>query len=132
MNKRLNFNKLINNQHKYLTNITFVITFILIHPIFNQNILPLNVSVALISMFIYNIYPNIYSIVRKNNKKLIPYLLIYDIVGHWLPLIYILSMNLNETTQTNYQLCIIIVILYIYFFNKEISELYFNPDQYFE
>jgi hypothetical protein len=129
MNKDLNINKFINNQFKYLTNIIFIISFLLLN--INQNILPLNISIAILSIIIYSIYPNVYAVVRKNNDKLIPYLLIYDIIGHWLPLIYILSMNYNETTQTNYQLCFIIIILYILIFNKEIYGLYFNPQQYF-
>ena len=128
----MNIYKFINNQYKYLTNIIFIITFILLHPKLNQNILPLNISVAILSIFIYSIYPNVYAVVRKNNKKLIPWLLVYDIVGHWIPLIYILAMNYNHTTQTNYSLCIIIIILYIFIFNKEIYGLYFNPGQYFE
>ena len=130
MNKRLNLNKLINNQIKYFTIIIFIITFILFY-ISNTNIIPLNIIVFIGSIFIFHIYPNIYGVVRKNNKNLIPHLLLYDIIVHYIPLIYILYMNLNETTITNYQLCVIIIILYILILNKEIYNIYFNPEQYF-
>jgi hypothetical protein len=130
MSKHLNINKFINNQYKFFTNIIFVITLILIQ--YNQDILPLNIIIFIGSIIIYNIYPNLYYIVNKNNKKLTFYLLIYDIIGHWIPLFYVLNTHLNGTTKTNYILCFIIMILYVLIYNKDIYNIYFNPNQYFD
>ena len=122
----------ISNQLKTFSNIVFVITFVLIYYNNEYNILPLNIFILFGSIFLFHIYPNYYKIVESLDKRVIPYLMIADIVIHYLPIIYIITKNIQNTTKTNYLLCFNIFIVYIILFYQDIHSIYFEPEKYYK
>jgi hypothetical protein len=122
----------ISNQLKTLSNIVFVITFGLIYYNNEYNILPLNIFILVGSIFLFHIYPNYYKIVESLDKRVIPYLMIADIVIHYLPIVYIITKNIQNTTKTNYLLCFNIFIVYIILFYQDIHSIYFEPEKYYK
>jgi hypothetical protein len=95
----------ISNQIKTFSNIVFVITFVLIYYNNEYNILPLNIFILFGSIFLFHIYPNYYKIVESLDKRVIPFLILADFVIHYLPIIYIITKNIQNITKTNYLLC---------------------------
>jgi hypothetical protein len=122
----------ISNQLKTLSNIVFVITFGLIYYNNEYNILPLNIFILVGSIFLFHIYPNYYKIVESLDKRVIPYLIIADIVIHYLPIVYIITKNIQNTTKTNYLLCFNIFIVYIVLFYQDIHSIYLEPEKYYK
>lgn len=131
MLQNLNLYKFINKQLKSFSIITFTVTFILIYKKSPYNIIPLNIIVLLGSIILFHCYPNYYKIIKEKNKELTPLLIIFDIILHYMPLIYIINYKLYDKTETNYKLCLIILILYFILLNSEIFDIYFNYNQYF-
>ena len=118
------------NQLKTISNIVFVITFMLILSNNEYNIIPLNFIVLIGSIFLFHVYPNYYNIVKNHDKTIIPYLALLDIIVHYLPIVYIISKNIQNTTKTNYSLCLIIIFVYIAIFYKDIYSIYLRPEIY--
>jgi hypothetical protein len=132
MFKNITYNRLFINQLKYFSNIVFFITFLLIVTNSRSNILPLNILVFCGSIILFHVYPNYYEIVNQRNNKMTPFLISYDLIIHYLPLIYILSKNIHNISKTNLELCVIIVLSYLVLFHKDIYNIYFQPNQYFQ
>lgn len=122
----------ISNQLKTFSNIVFVITFVLIYYNNEYNILPLNIFILFGSIFLFHIYPNYYKIVESLDKRVIPFLILADFVIHYLPIIYIITKNIQNTTKTNYLLCFNIFIVYIILFYQDIHSIYFEPEKYYK
>jgi hypothetical protein len=118
------------NQLKTISNIVFAITFMLILSNNEYNIIPLNFIVLIGSLFLFHVYPNYYNIVKNHDKTIIPYLALLDIIVHYLPIVYIISKNIQNTTKTNYSLCLIIIFAYIAIFYKDIYSIYLRPEIY--
>ena len=118
------------NQLKTISNIVFAITFMLILSNNEYNIIPLNFIVLIGSLFLFHVYPNYYNIVKNHDKSIIPYLALLDIIVHYLPIVYIISKNIQNTTKTNYSLCLIIIFAYIAIFYKDIYSIYLRPEIY--
>lgn len=118
------------NQLKTISNIVFVITFMLILSNNEYNILPLNFIVLIGSLFLFHVYPNYYNIVKDHDKGIIPYLALLDIIVHYLPIVYIISKNIQNTTKTNYLLCFNIFLVYIVLFYQDIHSIYLRPEIY--
>ena len=118
------------NQLKTISNIVFVITFMLILSNNEYNIIPLNFIVLIGSLFLFHVYPNYYNIVKNHDKSIIPYLALLDIIVHYLPIVYIISKNIQNTTKANYSLCLIIIFAYIAIFYKDIYSIYLRPEIY--
>jgi hypothetical protein len=128
----INKNLFISVQFKFLSNIVFVITIFLILINSRYNILPLNIIILVGSIFLFHIYPNYYKIVNEHDKSITPYLIVVDFIIHYIPVIYILSRNIQKTTKSNYRLCLFIVAFYLIFFYRDIFSLYFHPEMYFK
>ena len=122
----------ISNQIKTFSNIVFVITFVLIYYNNEYNILPLNIFILFGSIFLFHIYPNYYKIVESLDKRVIPFLILADFVIHYLPIIYIITKNIQNITKTNYLLCFNIFIVYIILFYQDIHSIYFEPEKYYK
>ena len=120
------------NQLKCLSNIVFVITFMLILSNNEYNIIPLNFIVLIGSMFLFHVYPNYYNIVKNHDKSITPYLALLDFIVHYLPIVYITYKNIQNTTETNYLLCFIILFAYITIFYQDINSIYLQPEIYFK
>ena len=118
------------NQLKTISNIVFAITFMLILSNNEYNIIPLNFIVLIGSLFLFHVYPNYYNIVKNHDKSIIPYLALLDIIVHYLPIVYIISKNVQNTTKANYSLCLIIIFAYIAIFYKDIYSIYLRPEIY--
>ena len=132
MLKNLNYSKFINKQLKSFSFITFIITFYLIYKKSEYNIIPLNIIVLLGSIILFHHYPNYYKIVKEKKKSLLLLLFLLDMILHYIPLIYIINYKLYDNTKTNYNLCLIIIILYFILFYSDIFDIYFNYNQYFK
>ena len=126
-----NNQQFIANQLKYLSIIVFVITFWLISTDNRVNILPLNILVFCGSIILFHVYPNYYEILNNRDNSLTHFLGIYDFIIHYVPLIYVLSNHINNTTKTDYKLCSIIIVSYLVIFHKDIYSIYFQPENYF-
>ena len=119
-------------QFKFLSNIVFVITVVLILINSRYNILPLNIIILVGSIFLFHIYPNYYKVVNEHDKRITPYLMVADFIIHYMPVIYILSRNIQNRTRPHYQLCLFIVVVYLIVFHRDIFSLYFDPEIYFK
>ena len=131
MLKNFNYIKFLINQTKYFSNIVFVITLYLIFSGVKTNIIPLNIFVFCCSIILYHIYPNYYNLLNNKNSKIIPFLIIYDFLIHYLPLIIILMSNIYYY-KTNYKLCFLIIFSYLIIFRNHIDDIYFKPHIYFK
>ena len=128
---KINVSKLIQHQLKSFSFIVFVITFGLLFFNSNSNIIPLNILTLFGSILLFHYYPNYYDIVKSREPKLTPFLASIDFILHYLPLIYIYMCKVFLKTEINYPLCIGIIMSYILLFHSEISDIYFNYNQYF-
>jgi hypothetical protein len=128
----INKNLFLSVQFKFLSNIVFVITVVLILINSRYNILPLNIIILVGSIFLFHVYPNYYKVVNEHDKSITPYLMVADFIIHYMPVIYILSRNIQKTTKSNYHLCLFIVIVYLIIFHRDIFSLYFHPEMYFK
>ena len=128
--KFTNYYEFLVTQTKSLSFIVFVITFALILLKSGSNIIPLNIIVLIGSIFLYHYYPGYYQVVNAKAPKLTPLLVVYDIILHYSPLIYIILYKVYNNTEINYTLCFIIPVLYILLFHSEIHNIYFNYNQY--
>ena len=131
MLKKIRISKLIQNQIKSFSFIVFVTTFGLLFYNSRSNILPLNILTFFGSILLFHYYPNYYDIVKSKEPKLTVFLALIDFVLHYLPLIYIYMFKVFLTTEINYPLCFIIVVSYLLLFHSEISNIYFDMNQYF-
>ncbi len=128
-----NYDEFMGNQLKYFSNIVFFITFGLIFTSSRSNIVPLNIIVFCCSIILYHVYPNYYQVVNHENSNFTPFLVIYDFITHYLPLIYVLSANIHNSTNIDYKLCgLIIVSYFIVFRGEDFYKLYFEPGNYFK
>jgi hypothetical protein len=82
------------------------------------------------SIFMFHYYPGYYDIVNAKAPKLTPLLVVYDLILHYSPLIYIIVYKVYNRTEINYTLCFAILTLYILLFHSEIHNIYFNYNQY--
>jgi len=128
----INKNLFLSVQFKFLSNIVFVITVVLILINSRYNILPLNIIILVGSIFLFHVYPNYYKLVNEHDKSITPYLIVGDFIIHYMPVIYILSRNIQNTTKSNYHLCLFIVAVYLIVFYGDIFSLYFDPGIYFK
>jgi hypothetical protein len=117
-------------QSKSVSFIVFVITFALIFIKSGSNIIPLNIIILIGSIFLFHYYPGYYQVVNAKAPKLTPLLVVYDIILHYSPLIYIICYKVYTKTKTNYTLCFAILVLYIFLFQSEIHNIYFNYNKY--
>lgn len=117
-------------QSKSVSFIVFVITFALIFIKSGSNIIPLNIIILIGSIFLFHYYPGYYQVVNAKAPKLTPLLVVYDIILHYSPLIYIICYKVYTKTKTNYTLCFAILALYIFLFQSEIHNIYFNYNKY--
>jgi hypothetical protein len=126
------YSKFIYTQLKSFSLIVFLITFALIIQNSKYNIIPLNIITFFGSIILNHYYPNYYKIVNIKAPEFILLWILNDFIIHYLPLIFILIYVINnKKIETNYTLCIIILVLYIILFNSEFLDIYFNFDQYF-
>jgi len=117
-------------QSKSFSFIVLVITFALIFLKSGSNIIPLNIIVLLGSIFLFHYYPGYYRVVSAKAPKLTPLLVVYDLILHYSPLIYIILYKVYTKTEINYTLCFAIPALYILLFHSEIHNIYFKYNQY--
>jgi hypothetical protein len=117
-------------QSKSVSFIVFVITFALIFIKSGSNIIPLNIIILIGSIFLFHYYPGYYQVVNAKAPKHTPLLLVYDIILHYSPLIYIILYKVYTKTEINYTLCFTILALYIFLFHTEIHNIYFNYNKY--
>ena len=122
--------KFILKQLKSFSFLVFLITFALIFLKSSSNIIPINILVLLGSIVLFHYYPGYYHIVKSKAPKFRPLLTGYDIIVHYIPLIYIIVYKVYNRTETNYLLCIIILASYILLFHSEIHNIYFNYQQF--
>ena len=128
---------LINNQHfKFLFNqsksfsfIVFIVSSVLIIIDANINIIPLNIITYIGSIILFHAKPGYYSIVKDNNPKLALSIFLYDVIVHYIPLIFVFIVY--KTTTTNYPLCFAILLLYLIFFHKDLQHIYFDYERFF-
>jgi hypothetical protein len=113
-------------QSKSVSFIVFVITFALIFLKSGSNIIPLNIIVFLGSIFLFHYYPGYYKVVNAKAPELTPLLVVYDLILHYSPLIYIIVYKVYNRTEINYTLCFAILTLYILLFHSELHNIYFN------
>ena len=128
---KINVSKLIQNQIKSFSFIVFVITFALIFLNSRSNIIPLNILTFIGSLYLFHYKPGYYGIVTSRDPTLTPFLASIDFILHYIPLIVILMFKIFNKTESNYTLCVIILVSYILLFHAEISDIYFNYNQYF-
>ena len=131
VSQNLNYSNFINKQLKSFSFIIFVITVFLIYTKSKYNIIPLNIIVFLGSIVLYHIFPNYYKISKEKKKKFLQ-LIFFDIILHYIPIIYIIYNKLYDKTVTNYLLCFIILILYFIISKIDIFDIYFDYNQYFD
>jgi len=117
-------------QSKSISFIVLVITFSLIFLKSSSNIIPLNIIVFLGSIFLFHYYPGYYKVVNAKAPELTPLLVVYDLILHYSPLIYIILYKVYTKTEINYTLCFIIPALYILLFHSEIHNIYFDYNKY--
>ena len=117
-------------QSKSISFIVLVITFVLIFINSGSNIIPLNIIVLIGSIFLFHYYPGYYKVVNSKAPKLTPLLVVYDLILHYSPLIYIILYKVYTKTEINYTLCFTILALYILLFHSEIHNIYFNYNKY--
>ena len=117
-------------QSKSISFIVLMITFSLIFIKSGSNIIPLNIIVLLGSIFLFHYYPGYYQVVNAKAPKLTPLLVVYDLILHYSPLIYIILYKVYTKTEINYTLCFTILALYILLFHSEIHNIYFNYNKY--
>jgi hypothetical protein len=123
--------KFISKQIKSFSFIVFVITFGLLFYNSRSNIIPLNILTFIGSLYLFHYKPGYYGIVTSRDPKLTPLLTSVDFILHYIPLIVILMFKIFNKTEINYTLCVIILASYIFLFHAEISDIYFNYNQYF-
>ena len=117
-------------QSKSFSFIVLVLTFALIFLKSGSNIIPLNIIVLIGSIFLFHYYPGYYQVVNSKAPKHTPLLVVYDLILHYSPLIYIIVYKVYTKTKTNYTLCFMILALYILLFHSEIHNIYFNYNKY--
>jgi len=118
-------------QSKSISFIVLVITFALIFLKSGSNIIPLNIIILIGSIFLFHYYPGYYKVVNAKAPKLTPLLVVYDLILHYSPLIYIILYKVYNKTEINYPLCITIGVLYLMIFHADIRKIYFDYNQYF-
>jgi hypothetical protein len=91
----------------------------------------LNILTFIGSIFLFHYYPNYYDIVRSREPTLTPLLALVDFILHYIPLVVIIMLKVFDKTEINYTLCVIILASYIILFHAEITDIYFNYNQYF-
>ena len=123
--------KFIQKQLKSLSFVVFLITFALIFLNSRTNIIPLNILVFLGSIVLFHYYPNYYNIVKHKDPNRLPLLIGYDVILHYLPLIYIYLFKIFNKTEINYPLCFIIILSYVFLFHSDIIGIYYNINEYF-
>ena len=107
--------------------IIFTITFMLLFLNSSINILPLNILVFFGSILLFHYYPGYYKIVMVKNRKIMPLLILYDIIFHYIPLL--VTYNINKTT-TKYPLCIILLFTYLLIFHSQLDNIYFDYNRF--
>ena len=117
-------------QSKSFSFIVLVITFALILLKSGSNIIPLNIIILIGSIFLFHYYPGYYQVVNAKAPKHTPLLVVYDLILHYSPLIYIIVYKVYTKTEINYTLCFTILALYILLFHSEIHNIYFNYNKY--
>ena len=117
-------------QSKSFSFIVLLITFSLIFIKSGSNIIPLNIIVLIGSIFLFHYYPGYYQVVNVKAPKLTPLLVVYDLILHYSPLIYIILSKVYTKTEIHYTLCFTILALYILLFHSEIHNIYFNYNKY--
>jgi hypothetical protein len=122
--------KFLYTQTKSFTFIVFCITFALIFLNSKSNIIPLNILVLFGSLILFHWFPGYYTIIKNKAPELTPLLIIYDIIFHYIPLIYIIGYKLYNKTEVNYHWCVYIIFGYLILFHSEIDNIYFNYNQY--
>lgn len=125
------YSRFISKQIKSFSFIIFVITFGLLFFNSRSNIIPLNILTFIGSIFLFHYYPNYYDIVRLREPTLTPLLALVDFILHYIPLVVIIMLKVFDKTEINYTLCVIILASYIILFHAEITDIYFNYNQYF-
>lgn len=125
------YSRFISKQIKSFSFIIFVITFGLLFFNSRSNIIPLNILTFIGSIFLFHYYPNYYDIVRLREPTLTPLLALVDFILHYIPLVVIIMLKVFDKTEINYTLCVIILASYILLFHAEITDIYFNYNQYF-
>lgn len=125
------YSRFISKQIKSFSFIIFVITFGLLFFNSRSNIIPLNILTFIGSIFLFHYYPNYYDIVRSREPTLTPLLALVDFILHYIPLIVIIMLKVFDKTEINYTLCVIILASYILLFHADVTDIYFNYNQYF-
>lgn len=106
--------------------IIFTITFMLLFLNSSINILPLNILVFFGSILLFHYYPGYYKIVMVKNRKIMPLLILYDIIFHYIPLL----VTYNNKTTTKYPLCIILLFTYLLIFHSQLDNIYFDYNRF--
>jgi hypothetical protein len=115
-------------QLKSFSFIIFIITFMLLFLNNGINILPLNILVFFGSIFLFHFYPGYYKIVKVRDHKVMPLLIIYDIIFHYIPLL--VAYKINKTTTTNYPLSVMLLFLYLIIFHSQLCNIYFKYNRF--
>lgn len=108
--------------------IIFIITFMLLFLNSSINILPLNMIVFFGSILLFHYHPGYYKIVMVRDRNIIPLLILYDIIIHYIPLLVV--YNINKITTTNYPLCIILLFIYLIIFHSQLYNIYFDYNKF--
>ena len=111
------------NQSKSFSFIVFIVSSVLLIIDANINIIPLNIITYIGSIILFHEKPGYYTIVKDKNPKLALSVFLYDVIVHYIPLIFVFIIY--KTTTTNYLLCFAILLLYLIFFHKDLQHIYF-------
>jgi hypothetical protein len=115
--------KFLKYQIYYFSFIVCILSFI-----FKAKIKPLIILTFIGGFIIFNIYPGYYKlfngIVSKNK------LILYDAIVHWLPFLLLLFYYKSE--PTNWNLVIIISIIYLFYAHNKLKQIYLDPVGYYK
>ena len=117
------------NQSKSFSFIVFIITFLLLLVNSKINIIPLNILTYLGSLYLFHYNPGYYEVVKIRDPTLTPLLFLYDIIGHYLPLVVVYKVY--NTTTISYPLCIVILLTYLLIFHSQLYNIYFDYERFF-
>ena len=123
-----NYNFLINQGNSF-SFIVFIVSSVLIIIDANINIIPLNIITYIGSIILFHHKPGYYNVVIDKDPKLTLSLFLYDVIVHYIPLIFVFIVY--KTTTTNYPLCFAILLLYLIFFHKDLQHIYFDYERFF-
>ena len=117
------------HQSKSFSFIVFIVSSVLIIINANINIIPLNIITYIGSIILFHHKPGYYNVVMDKDPTLSISLFIYDVVVHYVPLIFIFIIY--KTTSTNYLLCFAILFIYLLLFHKELHHIYHDYERFF-